>query len=378
MSKNLKIVNFSDKFEPQEQANSYIGPGRKKLAKLAKANFSVLLVGPPGIGKTARAMQAAEDCGRKLVVIRASLSERIDLGGALVPNVEKGITVELPLASLHALMQPDCPPTILLLDDLGQAPIDVQAACMRLFDAGYLSPNVLIWGATNRPQDKAGVSGLCEPLRSRFNVAFSIATPPTPQKNNRHATEANHNGSTYLSPWAEELESWLDWASNNNVPCEVIAWHRASHGRTLYDWKPSADPAQRWADYRSWAAASKFINLDIDDIHTLSGVLGPSVAMEFTAFLALKKNIPTLKEIMAKPETAEIPTEPNELWLVSTACSSALTAHTVTQINKYLARLPRMYCAMAMRDAWKRERGTLAKTPEFAAWYENNKKLMGV
>ena len=55
---------------------------------------------------------------------------------------------------------------MLLLDDLGQAPIDVQAAAMSLFDSGALPEHVLIWGATNRPGDKAGVSSLCEPLRS--------------------------------------------------------------------------------------------------------------------------------------------------------------------------------------------------------------------
>ena len=48
---------------------------------------------------------------------------------------------------------------------------------MKLFDNGELPKNVLICGATNRPGDKAGVSALCEPLRSRFNVALAIPTP---------------------------------------------------------------------------------------------------------------------------------------------------------------------------------------------------------
>lgn len=354
-----------------------------RLGALANAGLRVLLVGPPGIGKTARIAQAAKDTGRQLVVIRASLSERVDLGGALVPDTEAGVTRELPLATLHALRQPSTPPTILLLDDLGQAPVDVQAACMRLFDPGYLSPNVLIWAATNRPHDKAGVSALCEPLRSRFDLAFTMATPPQPQAeaSPKASTHAQHRAdTTELAPWADELEQWLGWAATTgaNVPVPVRAWHRASAGRTLYQWQPCADPAARFADFRAWEAASKIVNAGLGDLATLSACLGAPVATEYLAFARLADNIPTLAEIAAHPDSARVPSEASELWFVATAVSASMGPDNIGALDTYLQRLPAMFRAMALRDAYRRVGAPLARTPEFAAWFRDNQHLYGV
>ena len=89
------------------------------LASLINAQQRVLFVGPPGCGKTARITAAAKAAGRRLVVFRLSLAERVDLGGCLIPDTAKGVTVSLPLQLLHDL-RTNPEPTILLLDDLGQ------------------------------------------------------------------------------------------------------------------------------------------------------------------------------------------------------------------------------------------------------------------
>src|SRR5258706_14542821 len=91
------------------------------LARLLAALQRVLLVGPPGIGKTARILAVAGTSGRQVVTMRASLSERVDFGGALVPDQKKGVTRALPLEQLHQLQTTELP-TLLFLDDLGQAP----------------------------------------------------------------------------------------------------------------------------------------------------------------------------------------------------------------------------------------------------------------
>ena len=59
------------------------------------------------------------------------------------------------------------------LDDLGQAPMSVQAAAMQLILArrinGFkISDKVIFMAATNRREDKAGVTGILEPVKSRF------------------------------------------------------------------------------------------------------------------------------------------------------------------------------------------------------------------
>lgn len=148
------------------------------LQKYIQAGERVLLVGPPGIAKTARIEGAAKACNRKLVVMRASLSERVDFGGALVPDFASGITRALPLEQL-AELRTTKEPTLLFLDDLGQAPVDVQAALMRLFDGGALSDQVLIAGAscccTKPCTVRTSTCGACR----RRSAATSRETTPS-------------------------------------------------------------------------------------------------------------------------------------------------------------------------------------------------------
>ena len=64
-------------------------------------------------------------------------------------------------------------PTVWFFDDLGQASPAVQAACMQLVLArrinGHALPDCITFVAcTNRRADRAGVSGILEPVKSRF------------------------------------------------------------------------------------------------------------------------------------------------------------------------------------------------------------------
>jgi predicted ATPase len=338
------------------------------LSDLLNARMRVLLVGPPGIGKTGRIRATAESCGYATVVMRASLCERVDFGGALVPDVENGITRALPLETLHALQGAD-KPTLLFLDDLGQAPIDVQAALMRLFDAEALSPQVTIWGATNRPADRAGVTSLCEPLRSRFDVSFALPTPD--------AKEESASGATFLHDWPTELEGWIGWAIGHGIAPEVIGWHRATNGRTLYAWKPSADPGVRMPDYRTWETASRLWNGGMRSLSLMSATLGKPVAAEFTAFAAMADQLATPDQVRADPEGAPIPTEPAPLYLVTSMLSAAANPRDVEPFAIYATRLPRIYGALLMTDLYysRKLAARMASSPTFVRWFQESPEL---
>lgn len=339
------------------------------LNRLMKAGRRVLLVGPPGIGKTARILQAALQANRALVVMRASLSERVDFGGALVPDFDKGITRSLPLEQLAALQSKTCPPSLLFLDDLGQAPVDVQAACMRLFDAGALSPNVLIWGATNRPGDKAGVTALCEPLRSRFHLAYAIATP---------TSEDKPDGAVQLAPWQEEVDSWVEWAFEQEATPEIIAWHRSTTGRTLYAWKPHADPGVRMADYRSWETVIELRKAGMKDLPTTAAAIGKATAAEFTAFESLADKVPTPDQVRMDPKGAPVPTDPSPLYLVTTMLSCAAGAKDADAFVTYLTRLPRVFGALLARDMYRKLGAKLSGSKRWVSWFTENQALFQV
>lgn len=337
------------------------------LQRYISANRRLLLVGPPGTGKTARLLAAAAQSGRRLVVMRASLSERIDFGGCLVPDQAAGITRALPLELLHDLRTTTIP-TLLLLDDLGQAPIDVQAALMSLFDAGQLSPSVLICGATNRPGDKAGVTALCEPLRSRFDLAFSLPTP---------GSADSPDGGIMLSTWAEEVEAWTEWAMSEGAPPEVVAWHRVTSGRTLHAWKPCADPAVRMADFRSWHTVLKLWKDGLRDLTSMSATIGRPAAAEFLAFAQLADQLPTPDAVFMDPQGAAVPTDPQALYLISAMVAGAAKPQDAAALVTYLARLPRVYGALLARDAHRKLGAKLSGQREWVSWFQANQGIFG-
>jgi hypothetical protein len=335
------------------------------LASLINARRRVLFVGPPGCGKTARIAAAAAAAGHDLVVIRLSLAERVDLGGCLVPDAAGGVTRALPLETLHRL-RTTTRPTILLLDDLGQAPIDVQASAMALFDSGALPHNVVIWGATNRPGDKSGVSGLCEPLRSRYHVAFAVATPEAEDK---------ADGSTLLAPWADEVEAWCDWASGEEFAPEIIAWHRSTTGRHLYEWRPVSDPGVRMPDFRSWETVGRLWNAGLRDQRTLGAAIGKTGAALFLAFASMADQLPTPQQVWIDPDGAPVPTDPSGQYLIAAMLGRAAEPKVASQLVRYIGRLPRVVGALCARDAHKRLGAKLCGNAAWQQWYIANRQL---
>ena len=335
------------------------------LASLIAAKRRVLFVGPPGCAKTARIAAAAAAAGHDLVVIRLSLAERVDLGGCLVPDAAGGVTRALPLETLHRL-RTTTRPTILLLDDLGQAPIDVQASAMALFDSGALPDHVLIWGATNRPGDKSGVTGLCEPLRSRYHVAFSVATPESEEKS---------DGSTFIAPWADEVAAWCDWASSEDFAPEIVAWHRSTTGRTLYAWRPVSDPALRLPDFRSWETVGRLWSAGLRDLRTVGAAIGKPAAAEFLAFAALADQLPTPQQVWLDPDGATVPTDPAAQYLIAAMLGRAAEPKFATQLVTYFSRLPRVMGAYCARDAYKRLGAKLAGNSAWQQWFLANRQL---
>lgn len=329
------------------------------------ANQRVLLVGAPGCGKTGRIHAVAKWATRRAIVLRASLSERVDLGGCLVPDMKAGVTRALPLDLLHELRTTK-ESILLFLDDLGQAPMDVQAAAMRLFDDGELSPSVLIWAATNRPGDKAGVSALCEPLRSRFHAAYAIPTP---------GFEDKPDGSVPLGTWQDEWEAWVDWAQENNAPAEIVAWHRATNARTLYAWKPHADPAIRMPDYRAWGAMITRWNAGLRTFPQTAAVLGKAVAAEFLAYAKMAATMPKAADVWANPNGAMVPTEPSAQWLVATALAGQVSKTVVGEFITYMSRFPRVMTAYAARDAHRRLGSDLSGNKIWGKWWADNQEL---
>lgn len=349
------------------------------LARELRAWQKVLLVGPPGCGKTARVRAGAEKAGFRVAAWRLAQCDRVDVAGALVPDFAAGVTRQLPLEPLANIIRSEGP-VLWFLDDLGQAPIDVQAAVLRYFDSGELPGHVLIWAATNRVSDRAGVVGLIEPLRSRFDAAYVIPTPAVAQEQRRGASPHIQA----LGTWEDEVRGWLAWAERTYPDCpEIIGWIRLSltqdgselpQGQQpiLYGWEPQSDPAVRLPDYRTWEAALRRWRAGLRDLDSLRACVGGQQAQALMAWLEGVR-APSVDEIYANPEQVPLPDGAYTLTLARLE-AALREGRKVEPAVIYITRWPEQWAYAAARALY-RVRPECGRSKPWRDWYAAHKEL---
>jgi len=319
-----------------------------RLARLIPARLPVLLTGAPGVGKSDVVAAAAEAAGADCVILHPVTSDPTDAKG--LPAIVDGRAEFLPYGDLRHLMHANGP-MVAFLDDLGQAPASVQAAYMQLLLArrinGHAISEHVTWiAATNRRQDKAGVSGILEPVKSRFATILEI--------------EPN-------------LDDWCTWAFARNLPAEVIAFIRF-RPNLLHDFKPTADLTNSPCP-RSWAYAARLVALGLTDVETLSGSVGQGAAIELVSFLRVFASMPSIDAILLNPDTAAIPTEPSALYAVCVALACRASTQTGDRIIRYAGRLPAEFSVLCVRDA-HRKSPDIASCRAFVEWASNHAGIL--
>lgn len=314
------------------------------LAKAIEANLNTLLVGPPGVGKTDVVGQAADKLGYDLMVMHPAISDPTDFKGFPFRADNNGHAEFLPYGELHAMMKAR-KPLVVLFDDLGQATPAVQAALMQLLlkrevNGKRISDKVRFVAATNRREDKAGVAGLLEPVKSRFGMIVHVET---------------------------DVDAWVEWALAANIRPEIIGLIR-QRPELLHKWQPTADIENQPCP-RTWAAASKVLDLDLPDdllLPALAGAVGEGAAVETVGFLRAFGEVPDIGEILMTPEQANVPSHPSALYAVAALLASSLDDKTFGQALPYIYRLPEEYGVLTVRDTLRAN----PKLPRSTAWVE--------
>lgn len=344
-----------------------------RLAALMKGLKRILLVGDTATAKTSMVHQASKSLGWDLIVFRASLCERVDFSGAFVPDIVAGVTRLLPM-ELIAMLKKSTKMTVLFLDEIGQAPTEVQSAVLSLFDKGALPPNVIIWAATNRVNAR-GVTTIVEPLRTRFDSIYEMPSPTS--------TEANSTG-TLLCSWEEIRQSWMNWAMDEGYPAEITGFHAMTANKVpspLWAWKPSLDPAVRMPDFRTWESAASLWADGWRDVTTYSAVLGKEVALLFTSYAALQEGLPTIDDVWSDPEGALVPTDSNCQYFMAAMLCGAAKKKNGSAFMRYIVRLDKQIELFAGTTILDREVNATPKVAivsacaEWQPWFIANQHL---
>lgn len=324
---------------------------KKFLLTAISNNLPILIKGAPGVGKSDIVAQVANELGYHLLISHPVVSDPTDYKGQ--PWVVDGKATHLPYGDLQQLIDAT-EPTIFFLDDLGQAPACVQAAAMQLLLArrinGHkISDKVVFIAATNRREDKAGVTGILEPVKSRFASIVELTV---------------------------SVEDWIEWAMQNDMPIELIgfAYYRASD--VFSKSKPTVDIVNHCCP-RTLAFAGKLIKAGITSVEALAGAVGDGTAAELVGFLKTYKELPSLNDIKKDPDNVPVPIDIAAKYAVICALINKADKDNIDAFMRYGARFPKDMSILLGRDICKKD-PKLSRSNEMSKWrMEHQDILMG-
>ena len=310
-------------------------------------HFPVLISGAPGIGKSDIVEQACKQGGVELIISHPVVSDPTDYKGLPFPRPNGKGADFLPFGDLERLVNAKVE-TAFFLDDLGQAPTSVQAACMqpvlcRKINGHKISDKVTFLAATNRKQDKAGVTGIIAPLKSRFEI--------------------------------QELEvdakDWIKWAAVNKMPEELMAFIGFKPELLISETLTTDitnSPCPRTVAFVGKQQATNCPQHLFKD--AVEGAVGKVFAAQYMEFLKLFDDLPTVDSVILNPTGAKIPPTTDSQYAFTVSLAKRMTDTTIGAICEYLDRLKAELSVCCMKMAIARN-NSLQNTRAFIQWAAN-------
>ena len=263
--------------------------------------LSLMLWGPPGIGKSSIVAGVAHAHDLQLVDLRLSQLAPTDLRG--LPVAEDGVSRWFP---------PEFLPTegkgILFLDEINMAPPAMQGIAQQLIldrrVGSYQVPDGwFIWAAGNRKSDRAAVFEMPSALANRF---IHLDLVP-------------------------DFDSFKAWGLRVGLSEQILAF--LAFRPTLLHQIDAQRPA--WPSPRSWVMANHLMGAQL----SVAPAIGPGVAGELEAFCAVYQGLPDLESILAGNTEASFPAEASAryatvLGLIVRADSAEKGVHALSWLVK--------------------------------------------
>jgi hypothetical protein len=306
------------------------------LSATIPAKLNVMITGAPGVGKTDIVKMAADVAGVELLVSHPVTDDPTDYKGLPFPAKDGLSASFLPFGQFEYALK-STSRLVWLWDDFGQAANAVQSAAMQLFHGGQLNghrlpEHVSFILCTNRRGDRAGVGGVLEPVKSRFQTIVDLVP---------------------------DVDSWSQWAFGAGIPATMIAFLRF-RPELLSKFTPTADMSNSPMP-RTWANLAKLEALNLPqaiESAAMAGAVGEGAAMEYIAFRRMFQNLTSIDAILLDPAKCKLPTAPNELYATCTALASKATDANLSRIGTVANRLNDAgrgeFAVLLMRDCIRR------------------------
>lgn len=331
------------------------------ITHFIKSNTPVNLLGSPGVGKSDVIKQVAEQLNLKVIDFRLSTCDPTDLSG--IPFISNGRSAYMPneafpLASDTIPNREDGTPYdgwLLFLDEITNAPMAVQAAAYQLVldrqvGQNKLHKDVKIVSAGNMIDDGAAVTGeMSTALKSRMahiNIEMS-------------------------------LDAWLDWAMGAGIHHSITSFIKFKP-TALYQFDPKVD-ADTFPCPRTWGMVDsliKTVGMNDKNLQALvSATISDGPASEFINYCKNFVGLPTYDDIVKNPEKVDVPKEMSTLYALSGSIGAQTKKETVTEVMKFVDRMPKEFQLRTFNDFTKRE-PALVTVPAVRAWLLANARNM--
>lgn len=310
----------------------------------------VMCWGQPGVGKSEGMHQIAAESDGLLVDIRLSQYDSVDLRGIPVPDNEEELTIwhapaTLPFKGNDRFAQHTG--TIwLFLDEINSAAPAVAAVAYQLINdrrvgEHELMDNVRVVAAGNRESDRGVTNRMPTPLANRFiHVEMGISVTEVSQ----HFTKLG-------------------------LPAVLVAF--LNFRDPLVSTFDASKPDKAFATPRTWEKVGRILadTAMPDSIKNIAimGAVGNGPGGEFLGFLKVWQSVTPLKDIIADPHGAKVPSELSMKYATAMNISGALDAKEpakLAALHTYLKRMDEEHVILAWKMAIHRDEELLA-TAEF-------------
>jgi len=366
----MSVINFGSSVSLMEFKN---------LVKTVGQHVTIIGQGQPGIGKSSVLKMLAKEMPEyEPAYIDCTL---LDLGDFALPYTVDAagvgkVTKFAPNARFK--LQAD-KPVVVMLDEIGKAIKSVKNVLLtlmlehRIGDV-YLPEGSIVFGTTNLASD--GVGDSLE-AHARNRVCFVTVRKPT---------------DGFLSGGGVEDGSWGQWAINNNIAPEIIAWVKqfpqalasyTDEGQrdNPYIFNPTRAGQTAFVTPRSLEKASdiakqRAILGDNLTITALSGTIGESAARDMQAFFTVVDKLPTWDVVIKDPENTKVPEDTVAKCIFVFSALVKVQKDTFASFMKYLQRLDPEWQALFAKSIIKSEKQTIAiSNKEFKDWALKNQYL---
>lgn len=317
------------------------------ITKYIKAGLVPMLRGSPGMGKSSIVHQIADMYNLLVIDLRLSQCDPTDLMG--FPNIMGKKAGYVPMETFP--IEGDPIPAgysgwILFLDEFNGASLAVQAAAYklvldRMVGIHRLHKNVGIVCAGNLETDNAIVNPMSTAMQSRL-VHMELIS---------------------------DVEEFVIWCAEQGIDHRIPDYVKFKPGN-LYTFTPDHTD-QTYACGRTWEFANRVLKVtddnDPDRLPMLAGTLSEGVAREFIGFCHLYQDLPKPAQIAMSPETLKVPDEPSVLFALTGSIGHNAHTDTLTQVMKYVVRMPKEFQVFALRETVRRHK-ELIKHPAIQKW----------